>query len=494
VRLAVGATRWRLVRQLLTENVLLALLGGAAGVALARWTAGSLVLFLPPTPFPLLVDAGISTRVLLFSVALSLGTAIVFGLAPALQTTRADLVPALKDAGTAGVRPGRRGLFRQGLVVAQVTLSLVLLVTAGLFLRTLQNAQSVDPGFSLRNGVIATVDLLPAGYDATRGPAFFRSLLETASSVPGVTGATLIDQVPLHLGGSDTAAEIEGYTRAKDEEIALYYSRVAPRYFETMGIELVAGRVIDDRDGRGAPEVIVINETAARRYWRGRNPIGGRVRFGQESVEVVGVVRDGKYQTLNEAPRPFIYFPLYQAYRPGVTLVVRSDADAKGIMASIEKGIRSLDPRVPVFDVQTLEEHLQLSVFIVRMAAVLLGLFGVMALLLATTGLYGVLAHAVSQRTHEIGVRMALGADRWRIVRFVIRQGLVVTGTGLALGVLVAAAVTRLVASQLIGVGPLDPLSYLGPLAVLTAVALVACYLPARRAARQDPLRALRWE
>jgi ABC-type antimicrobial peptide transport system permease subunit len=240
--------------------------------------------------------------------------------------------------------------------------------------------------------------------------------------------------------------------------------------------------------------VIVINETAARRYWRGRNPIGGRVRFGQESVEVVGVGVDLGGRTLNEAPRPCIYFPLYQAYRPGVTLVVRSDADAKGIMASIEKGIRSLDPRVPVFDVQTLEEHLQLSVFIVRMAAVLLGLFGVMALLLATTGLYGVLAHAVSQRTHEIGVRMALGADRWRIVRFVIRQGLVVTGTGLGLGVLVAAAVTRLVASQLIGVGPLDPLSYLGPLAVLTAVALVACYLPARRAARQDPLRSLRWE
>jgi len=494
VRLAVGATRWRLLRQLLTENTLLALLGGLAGVALARWTAGSLVWFLPPTPFPLLVDAGIGPRVLLFSMALSLGTALVFGLAPALQTTRTNLVPALKDSGGGAGRPARRGLFRQGLVVVQVTLSLVLLVTAGLFLRTLQNAQAVDPGFSLRNGVIATVDLLPAGYDATRGPAFFRSLLETASSVPGVSGASLIDQVPLHLGGSDTAGEIEGYTRAKDEEIALYYSRVAPRYFETMGIPLVAGRVIDERDGPGTPDVIVVNETAARRYWRGRNPIGGRVRFGKETVQVVGVVRDGKYQTLNEAPRPFIYFPLYQAYRPGVTLVVRSDADPRGLMASIEKRIRALDPRVPVFDVQTMAEHLQLSVFMVRMAAVLLGMFGVMALLLATTGLYGVLAHLVSQRTHEIGVRMALGAGRWTIVGFVIRQGLLVTAIGLALGVLAAAAVTRLVASQLIGVGPLDPISYLATLALLTAVALLACYLPARRAARQDPLEALRWE
>ncbi len=211
-------------------------------------------------------------------------------------------------------------------------------------------------------------------------------------------------------------------------------------------------------------------------------------------MQVVGVVRDGKYQTLNEAPRPFVYFPLYQAYRPGVTLVVRSDADPRGLMASIEKRVRALDPRVPVFDVQTMAEHLQLSVFMVRMAAVLLGMFGVMALLLATTGLYGVLAHLVSQRTHEIGVRMALGADRWTIVTFVIRQGLLVTAIGLVLGVLAAAAVTQLVASQLIGIGPLDPVSYLATLALLTTVALLACYLPARRAARQDPLEALRWE
>ena len=495
VRLAVGATRWRLLRQLLTENLLLALLGGLAGVALARWTAGSLAFFLPPTPFPLEVDAGISPRVLLFAMALSLGTAIIFGLAPALQSTRPNLVPALKDAGAAaGGRRVRRGVVRQGLVVVQVTLSLVLLVTAGLFLRTLQNAQRVDPGFSLRNGVLATVDLLPAGYDSTRGPAFFRQLLDTATTIPGVSGATLIDQVPLHLGGSDTGAEIDGYARAKDEEIALYYSRVAPRYFETMGIRLLAGRVIDDRDVTGAPDVIVINETAARRYWRGRNPIGGRVRFGKESVEVVGVVGDGKYQTLNEPPRPFIYFPLYQAYRPGVTLVVRSEADPNGIVTAVEKRLRALDPRVPVFDVRTMAEHLQLSVFMVRMAAILLGLFGAVALLLATTGLYAVLAQLVSQRTHEIGVRMALGAGRREIVGFVIRQGLVVTSIGLALGVAAAAAVTRLVASQLIGVSPLDPVSYLATLALLAAVAVLACYLPARRASRQDPLEALRCE
>jgi predicted permease len=493
VRLAVGASRGQIVRQFLAESVLLALMGGAAGLVMARWTAGLLAGFLPATPFPLFVEAGLSPRLFLFTLAVTVATGIVFGLAPALQASRSNLVPALKDGGVGG-RAGTRAWLRKGFLVAQVAFSLVLLVMAALFLRALGQASTADPGFSLRRGLLATIDLMPGGYDADRGRAFYRDLLARIHSVPGVRAASLAGIVPLSFSGGDTGLDIEGYTPARDENVTIYFNHVAPGYFATMGITLVGGRAIDDRDDANGPRAIVINQTMAQRYWKGADPIGRRVRWGDTWMQVVGVARDGKYETLNESPKPYMYVPLYQAFRPRVTLHVATSGDPIPLVPAIERQVRTLDPRLPVFDVRTMEEHLRLTVFMTRMAAILLGIFGALALLLATTGLYGVLAQVVAQRTREVGIRMALGATRADVVRLVMRQALTPMLAGLALGLVMAMGATPLVASQLIGVGPFDPLAFAATSALLAAATLAASYVPARRAARQHPLDALRDE
>jgi predicted permease len=370
----------------------------------------------------------------------------------------------------------------------------LLLVTAGLFLRTLDHVRTADPGFSMRQGILASVDLLPGGYDDDRGCAFYRNVLDRLRAIPGVRAASLVEIMPLNFTSSDTSPEIEGYTPAKDEDVTVYFNRVAPGYFDAMGIPLMKGRAIDDRDVKGALGAVVINETMARRYWKGHDPIGGHVRWGDDWMVVVGVVKDGKYETWTEAQRPYMYVPLYQRFQPSMTLIVRTDRDPTPLIASVQREVRAVDPRLPIFDVRTMEEHLQVGMFITRMAAILLGVFGAIALLLATTGLYGVLAQLVAQRTREVGIRMALGAKPADVLRMVIRQGLATTSIGLALGLALAAGVTRLVSSQLIGVGPHDPLVFLGTATLLIAATIAASYLPARRAASQDPLTVLRHE
>ncbi len=494
VRLALGASRARLVQQLLTESLLLAIAGGAVGAVLATWTAGILTAFLPPTRLPLAVDASVRGPVLAFAALVTLGCALVFGLAPALQGSTTRLVVALKEAaGAVGAAP-RRARVRQALVVAQVALSLVLLVSAGLFLRALGRAEAVDPGFSLRRGLVASLDLLPAGYDAAKGTALFRDLLARVRLVPGVEGATMTSAFPLGLGSSsDFGARVDGYAPAPGEEMTVYFDRVGSDYLRTMGIRLVAGRGISDTDAAGRPDVGIVNQTMARRYWAGPSAVGGRIRVGGRAIEVIGVAADGKYGTLTEPPRNQLYLPVLQWYRPDTLLVVRTAAP-QAALSGVRAAVHELDPNLPLFDAETVEDLLDASLFLQRMAASLLGGFGLLALLLATIGLYGVIAAAVAQRTPEIGMRMALGATRRDIVALVLTQGLLVTALGLALGLAGAVATTRLFASQLAGVSATDAGSFTATSVLLALVAAGASYLPARRAASIDPLAALRQE
>ena len=492
VRLALGAGRLRIVRQLLTENLLLALAGAAAGCVIALWTSQLLGLFVPPTPLPVVTDVPIDYRLPMWSLLLAAGAVTVFGLAPALQTSRPGLMPLLRDA--RGVVGPRRRWLRQGLVVVQVATSIVLLVGAGLFIRTLQRASNADVGFDLEQGLLASVELLPGAYDEARGLALFRQLVEQVEAVPGVTSAALGRDVPLKLGsGSDTAVEVEGYQPVDGEELTIYYDRVSPGLFETLGLPLVAGRTFTARDDAAGPPAIVINETMAKRYWRDGNAVGGRVNLG-DWVTVIGVVGDAKYTTLTAPPVPYMYLPLSRYYRPDVTLVVRSAGDPAALVAPIREAVRSLDADLPLFDVRTFAEHRDIAVFIPRMAATLLGLFGGLALVLATVGLYGLLAFTVGQRTPEIGVRLALGAQRGDIRRLVLGQALRLTAIGAVVGVGLAFVALPLAASQLVGVGPRDAISYLGTLGVLLAGAVAAAYLPARKAAAVDPVRTLRYE
>ncbi len=495
VRLALGASRGRLVRQLLTESAMLAIGGGLAGAITAYWTVDLLRWFVPPTSTPVAFDTPISVPVTVFATGLTLGSTLLFGLVPAWQGSSTNLIPALKESAGAVTSSPRRTRLRQGLVIAQVALSLILLVSAGLFVRTLYNAQYMNPGFATRNGLFAAIDLLPAGYDTPRGTALFRDLLTRAREIPGVEAASLAQRVPLNLGGgSDFGVRVDGYTPAPNEEMTVYYNRVGSDYLGTLGIALSGGRDFSDRDTPEAPKVAIVNETMARRYWKDRSPIGGRVRVGPESLEVVGVARDGKYGTMTEAPRAYMYLPVQQWYRPDTVLILKTAGDPAAVAGAVQHTVRQLDPNLPVFEIRTIAEHLDFALFIQRMAASLLGVFGVLALFLATIGLYGVVAGTVAQRAPEIGMRMALGASRSDILSLVLKQGLRVTAIGAALGLVGAAGVTQLFKSQLVGVSATDTLSFAGMTALLVAVALAATYLPARRAAGIDPLEALRNE
>jgi predicted permease len=493
VRLAVGASRWQVVRQMLVENMLLSAAGCVAGVVFARWASGTLDAFVPRTPFPLRFDAGMDAQGVAFAIALTVVTAIVSGVMPALRASRPQVGVTLKESSPTGT--GSTGRLRRLLVVGQVGLSVVLLVCASLFARSLTHAGSIDPGFSLRQGFLASIDLLPGGYDEARGALFVQRLLERVSALPNVAGATVARTMPLDVGGSsDMIVTVDGYTPREGEELMAYYNQVGPGYFETMGIPLVRGRGVTSRDVTGQPAVAVVNETMARRYWPGRDPIGATIRFGRGPVTIVGVARDGKYSRLSEEPRNYLYFSALQSYRPDLLLHVKTDADLSLVLPAVRAAVRELDPNLPLFDVRTIEEHMRISRFIMRMAASMLGLFGFLGVLLAGVGLYGVIAFNAAQRTREIGLRMALGAGRGQVVWLVLRDGFALAFVGIVAGLGLAYGAGRLVAGQLTGVSGADPVSFAGTAALLAAVAVFACVLPARRASALNPLTALRRE
>ncbi len=498
IRLSLGAAQSRLLRQLLTESILLSVLGGALGLVLAFWTTGLLLAFKPPIPLPIALDFSVDARVLVFTLLLSILTGIFFGLAPALHAARPDLVPALKDESGAAAGGFSKSRLRSAFVVAQVALSLLLLIAAGLFLRSLRNAHAIDPGFDPSNVLLMSVDLRLQGYSQTGAKEFCNRLLERVRSLPGVASASLAASTPLSLVGSRRGTFVEGYNRRPGEDMEFHYNVVAPEYFQTMRIKIVRGRPFTPQDTESAPGVVIVNETFARRFWSGQDSLGKRFSISGPQgrlLEVVGIASDGKYNTLGEDPTPFFYLPAEQNFQSSaMTLLVRTATDPEGLLAPVRAEFRTLDKNLPVTEVKTLVEHMGLSLFPARAAATLLGIFGAVALLLAAVGIYGVMSFAVSQRTHEIGIRIALGARPGDVLKLVVRQGMALTTLGLMLGLIAAYALTRLLASLLYGISVTDPVTFSMISLLLALVAFLASYIPARRATRIDPLVALRYE
>lgn len=495
IRLSLGAGRFRLVRQLLAESALLSLIAGTAGVLLAFWATGLLMRFRPPLPMPVELDLGFDTRVLGFALIISLATILIFGVAPAIRMTRPDLISATKETSPGlNRRSARIFNLRNMMTTVQIALSLLLLVGAGLFVRSLVEAASIDIGFKPNNVVLASMNLDLQGYNESRGMTFYRQLLEQTDALPGVKSASLAQIVPLGLRGQRTQVAIEGYTPRNGEDMELNVNRVSPRYFETMGISIIKGRAFTARDREGTPGVVIVNEALARRYWPGEDPLGKRIRDDKADLTVVGVARDGKYRSLSEEPLPYFYLPLFQHYEGRMTLHVRTYGNSAATIRAIRHQVHTLDKDLPLFDVKTMEDHLAIAFLPSRIMAALLGSFGILALLLAVVGIYGVMSYAVSQRTREVGIRMALGARMSNVIRMILRQGMIVVGIGLVVGMGAAISLTRFTSSLLYGISPTDPWTLAGVLLLLAIAGLSATLVPALRAARIHPMEALRHE
>ena len=500
VRSALGASRWRLVRQSLTESVLLGCFGGVAGLLLAA-TAAPLLLRLKPPNIPVSLEIPVDWHVLAFTLAVSVLTGVIFGLAPALRGSRLDLVSGLKD-GTPSSGQARSRL-RSALVTAQVAVCLVLLIGAGLCLRSLANAQSIDPGFDVNNALVASLDVEAFGYNEARGRALYRDLLDRVAALPGVRAVSLADMLPLGTADRTEGVTIEGSPAPRPGESgpAVDDASVAPNYFHSMGIPLLGGRDFTARDVKGAPRVVIINDVMAARFWPHQDPIGRHVIMGgqedpagRQVCEVIGVAKAGKYRTLGEDPQFFMYKPYWQNYVPQVRLIVRTQGDTAAALSGLRRAVQQLDPNLALYDVATLKQLMLLPLFPADATALLLGVFGGLALMLATMGLYGVMSYLVAQRTREVGIRMALGARRLDVFKLVLGNGMRLALTGVVIGLAGALAVTRLLSSLLYGIRPTDFVTFVGVSLLLAAVAALAGYVPARRATRLDPMLALRHE
>ncbi|MCM3870370.1 MAG: ABC transporter permease [Pyrinomonadaceae bacterium] len=500
IRLALGASRRRLMRQLLTESMVLSLAGGVAGFWLALWIINLLLAFRPPVDFPLTIDVSVDWRVLLFSLGISLVAGAAFGLAPALQATRPVLTSALKD--TTAQAGFSRSRLRSGLVVAQLALSLMILISAGLMVRALQQLQTISPGFDPSNALSVSFDLGLQGYDEAKGEQFYRQVVDRVESLPGVKSAAVTSNIPLGLNYSSNNIYVEGQPleRGANLPVAMVAS-IGLRYFETMGTPLLHGREFTNQDRQDTEKVAIVNETFVRRLIPDaaavESALGRRISFNEGQgpfVRIVGVVRDGKYFNIYEEPRSFLWSPLSQNYNSSVSLVVRTTGDPQAALAGVRNAVRALDLNLPLYEVKTLTDHMRLALFPGRIAATLLSAFGLVALILAAIGIYGVTSYSVAQRTREIGIRMALGARLGDVLRLVIGNGLKLMAIGVGLGLVGAYVLTRALTSLLSGISPTDPVTFIFVSLLLIAVALVATYIPARRATKVDPLIALKYE
>lgn len=496
VRLALGASRARIIRQLLTESVLLALLGGVGGLLLAYWLGDMLVHLLPATPIPLNLTAQPDGHVLLFALALAILSGVAFGLAPALQTSRPDITHNLRERTDSG-GGARIWSLRNLLVVAQIGGSLLLLIASGLFLKAFQHAQAINPGFRTENLAILSVDLSLAGYDAPRAKQVARTLLEQVRREPQVASADLGQTVPLGLGSFGRTIFVEGRA-ANDESNGRYatVSAISPGYFSTLGVPIMAGRAFNEQDcERAGPQVAAISETMARQFWPGEDAVGKRFHFFQESsIEVVAVVRDVKMQSLGETPGPIVYVPMTTSPLGGVSFFIHTNGAPGPVLSSARRIVRSFDNHIPIIYEKTIADHLAFALWPSWMGAILLGTFGLLALVLASMGVYGVMAYSVSQRTRELGIRRALGAQNSQVLTLIFRQGMLLAGIGLAIGLVMAFGATRLVGALLYGVNPSDPFVFTTVTLLLGAAACAACYFPARRALAIDPVIALRFD
>ena len=492
IRLSLGAGRGRVVRQLLTESVALGLLGGALGLLLAAWgTEAMRILPLPPA-----LDLSIDGRVLAFTFAVAVGTGIVFGLAPALRATKPALVPLLKE-GSQGAGTSRSRL-RTTLIAGQMAFSLVVLVAAGLLVRTLQNLQTADPGFATDGVVVADFDLQLRSYARPAGEAFYQQLRERMAALPGVAGATWVSIAPLTGGNQRTIVSVPGYRFERGEREEIAFNAVGPDYFRTMGIAMLRGRDFADRDRAGAQRVAIVNETMAKHFWPNGDAIGRFIHNGpRDSLGrmVVGIVKDSKHASMTDAIEPYWYVPLGQSYSSTMTLVVRaSGRELDGLVADLRREVRTLDEALPIQRVRTMTELRGQSLEMQRLVAGMLGAFGVLALFLASVGLFGVMSFLVSLRTRELGVRIALGARPRSVLTLVVGQGVRMALIGVGAGLLLALAASRVLSGILYGVSATDPLTFAGVALLLTAAAALASWFPARRATRVDPVVALRAE
>lgn len=493
VRLALGAGRWTLIRQLLTESTLLALVGAGLGLLVARWASGAVIAFLPSLPFPVTLSLSLEPdgRVLAFTLLVAMVTGIAAGLAPALQMARPRLVEALRER-SSEMRGGKLLSARNLLVGAQVGLSFVALVGAGLFGRSLAAAQRSDPGFDTEHLGLVSFDIALQGYDEDRGRLFLDNVIERVSALPGVARATLAQGAPL---GFSIFRSVFPEGKEGERGVLVQVNSVGRGYFETLGIPVQRGRAFDDTDRKGSLPVAVVNETMAEKFWPGQEPLGKRFKFfgDDAATEIVGVARNAKYNSLGEDPQPYVYVPLDQAYSGSVTLIARAPEDPATILLPIQRELASLQHDMPLVGISTVAQVLYNSLWASRLGAALLAVFGGLALVLASVGIYGVMSYAVSERAQEIGLRMTLGAGRRGVLMMVLRQGMLVVGIGLVLGLLAALALSRLVAALLF-VSPADPLVFLSMALTLVSVGALANLLPALRATRVDPLVALRSE
>jgi predicted permease len=496
IRLASGASRTRILRQFLTESVVLAVLGGAAGLAVATWTVDSLFWLLLPaelkTDVPLTLRLDVTSAVQALGLTLLCG--LLFGLAPALQAMRADVIPALKEGGRTGAAAHHR--LRRALVVTEVALALVLLVGAGLCVRGLQRARQIDIGFRPDHVLLGRLQIGMNGYDARLGLPFYRELRHRVATQPGVEEAALASWFPLGLSGcKGTNVDVEGYPPRVDENPVHEFAIVSPRYFATLRLPLLAGRDFSDADTLDTERVAIVNEYFAQKFWPGLDPVGRRFRSGGAWRTVVGVARAGRYNRVDEAPHPFFYLPYLQGV-PDLDLdvCVRTTGEPTAFAGNLRAVLRALDPGVELLRTTSLRSYSSMALFAQQLTSVLLTLLGAIALLLAAMGVYAVVAYAVAQRTQEFGVRIAVGAEPRRLLLQVLGEGLRLGLTGIAIGAALAFGVTRLLHGFLYGVSPLDPATFTAVAAILALVAIAACYLPARRAMRVDPIVALRAE
>jgi predicted permease len=495
IRLSIGATRGRLIRQLLAESLILALCGGAIAMLFTLWTAGTLSSFVPPVAeIPLAMTVTADRTVLFATFVISILTGVIFGILPALRSSSLQPSNVLKEE-TVSVSGGMyKARLSSILVVAEIAMSLLLLVCAGLFIRSVRLAEQFNPGFNPHHVLLDDYDLSGLGYDKTSGTQFHRQLYDKLQTIPGIESATVSSWIPLGFDQSAYTLQVEGYVPQAHESMDVQYGDVGPNYLRTMQIPLLAGRDFTPADIGNSQPVAVVNETFVRRYWPHSEPIGEKLQADDVWYTVVGVAQDSDYDDIGQKPQPFIYLPLFQDYSRHAAIYLRVAGDPLAFAGPAQDTVHSLDADLPLFDLTTLDSRVELNNTNRRLAGVFVGGFGILALVLAGIGIYGVLAYTTRQRTHEIGIRMALGAEPRDVLRLVLRQGLSLAFLGLAIGLAASFALTRVLSSELFGISATDPITFAAVAILLLAVALLACFIPARRAMRTDPMIALRYE
>ena len=497
IRMALGVSRWRLVRQLLVESLIVSLAGGVVALVITLWTQGTLMKFMPVTEdIPLSLTVTADRTVLLATLVISALTGVIFGILPAIRSSGVAPAAVLKEETGSASGTLRKARLASSLVVAQISLSLLLLVCAGLFIRSFRSAQQIDPGFNPHNVLIASYDLFTAGYSDSTGAEFDRQLVSKLESLPGVQSAALSDREPLSFGGGSTSVKPEGYVSPANESMETQAAIITPNFLQTMQIPIMKGRDFTLQDTKSSQRVVIVSEAFANRYWANQEPLGKQLNsdFTHEWFKVVGVARDAKERGLNEKPMPFVYLPLYQIYRPTMIINARVAGDPMTFANTIQKAVHDMNPELVVYDMTTLEVRSQFASFGQRIAGTFVGAFGLLALALAAVGIYGVTSYTTRQRTHEIGIRVTLGATKRDVLRLVLGHGMRLMLIGVGVGLALAVASTRFLGPLLLGVTSTDALTFSSVAILLCAVAMFACFIPARRATRVDPIEVLRYE